>query len=192
MKVVVFSTKRYDQTFLENANVDFGHKLVFLENRLTNETVSLAQGYPAVCVFVNDIVNADLLQRLSQGGTRVIALRCAGFNNVDLLTAEKLDMKVVRVPSYSPYSVAEHTVGLILTLNRKIHRAFARVREGNFALDGLLGFDMNHRTVGIVGTGQIGSIVARIMAEAYCRLLGYDTSPNDDCKISWYEVRLIR
>jgi len=182
MRVAVFSTKPYDRTFLERANGGFGHELTFFEPRLTSETSSLADGFPAVCVFVNDILDAPVLERLAEGGTTVVALRCAGFNNVDLPTAERLGIKVVRVPAYSPYAVAEHTVGLILTLNRKIHRAFARVREGNFSLDGLLGFDLHGRTVGIVGTGQIGAVVARIMAGFGCRLLGYDLHPNADCE----------
>ncbi len=183
MRVAVFSTKPYDRTFLERANGGFGHKMTFFEPRLTSETSSLAGGFPAVCVFVNDILDAPVLERLAEGGTTVIALRCAGFNNVDLPTAERLGFKVVRVPAYSPHAVAEHTVGLILTLNRKIHRAFARVREGNFSLDGLLGFDLHGRTVGIVGTGQIGAVVARIMAGFGCRLLGCDLYPNADCEV---------
>ncbi len=182
MRVAVFSTKPYDRTFLDRANADFGHELVYFESHLRGETVSLAEGFPAVCVFVNDQLDADVLEQLAQGGTKTIALRCAGFNNVDLLAAERLGIKVVRVPAYSPHAVAEHTVGLMLTLNRKIHRAYARVREGNFSLDGLLGFDMHGRTVGIVGTGLIGTIVARILSGFGCRLLGYDLYPNDECR----------
>lgn len=182
MRIAVFSTKPYDRTFFEQANGRFAHELTFFEPRLTLETCSLAAGYPAVCVFVNDLVDARVLEQLRQGGTTAIALRCAGFNNVDLHTAEQLGIKVVRVPAYSPHAVAEHTVGLMLTLNRKIHRAYARVREGNFSLDGLLGFDLFGRTVGIVGTGQIGANVARIMAGFGCRLLGYDRLPNPLCQ----------
>jgi D-lactate dehydrogenase len=182
MRVAVFSTKPYDRTFLERANVGFAHDLTFFEPRLTSETSSLAGGFSAVCVFVNDILDASVLERLAEGGTTAIALRCAGFNNVDFPAAEKLGIKVVRVPAYSPHAVAEHTVGLMLTLNRKIHRAYARVREGNFSLDGLLGFDLYGRTVGIVGTGQIGAIVAGIMSGFGCRLLGFDLHPNPDCE----------
>ncbi|KXS48991.1 MAG: D-lactate dehydrogenase, partial [Marinobacter sp. T13-3] len=142
MKVAVFSTKPYDEQFLSQANQDdHQHELTFLETRLNETTAALAQGYDAVCVFVNDQVDAPVLEKLAEGGTRVIALRCAGFNNVDLKAAERLGMAVVRVPAYSPYAVAEHTVALILTLNRQIHRAYHRIRESNFALDGLLGFD---------------------------------------------------
>jgi D-lactate dehydrogenase len=182
MQVAVFSTKPYDRSFLELANEAFGHGLTFFEPRLTSETCQLAAGIPAVCVFVNDRLDALVLERLREGGTAVVALRCAGFNNVDLAASERLGVKVVRVPAYSPFAVAEHTVGLILCLNRKIHRAFARVREGNFSLDGLLGFDLHGRTVGIVGTGQIGAVVARIMAGFTCRLLGYDLHANAACE----------
>jgi D-lactate dehydrogenase len=129
-------------------------------------------------VFVNDQVDATMLRDLTQQGTRLIALRCAGFNNVDLAAAHELGVTVVRVPAYSPHAVAEHTVGLILTLNRKIHRAYARVREGNFSLDGLLGFDLYHRTIGLVGTGRIGIIVAQIMRGFGCNILAYDLVPN--------------
>lgn len=181
MKVAIFSTKNYDRHFLQEANAD-RHELRFFEPRLTEETVSLAHGYDAVCVFVNDEVNAPVLKALAAGGVRLVALRCAGFNNVDLQTADRLGIGVVRVPAYSPYATAEHTVALMLTLNRKTHRAFNRVREGNFALDGLLGFDMHGRTVGIIGTGKIGSIVARILTGFGCRVLGFDPYPNPECE----------
>lgn len=182
MRVAVFSTKPYDRSFLDRANGQFGHELTYFEPHLRIETASLAEGFPAVCVFVNDTLDAQVLEHLARGGTRAVALRCAGFNNVDLAAAERLGIKVVRVPAYSPHAVAEYTVGLILTLNRKVHRAYNRVREGNFSLDGLLGFDLHGRTVGVVGTGQIGTIVARIMAGFGCRLLGYDTRPNEECR----------
>ena len=182
MKVAVFSTKSYDRTFLEAANRAHGHVLFFLEPRLTRETAPLASGYPAVCLFVNDQPNAGVLAELARGGTRLIALRSAGFNHVDLEAARKLGLTVVRVPAYSPHAVAEHTAGLILSLNRRIHRAYARVREGNFALEGLLGFDLYGRTVGIVGTGQIGVCVARIMNGFGCRLVGFDPYPSSECK----------
>jgi D-lactate dehydrogenase len=178
MKVAVFSTKPYDKTFLEAANKPHGHELVFFEPRLTHETSILADGFSAVCVFVNDQLDAKTLAALARQGARLIALRCAGFNNVDLATAHELGMTVVRVPAYSPYAVAEHTVGLILALNRKIHRAYARVHEGNFALDGLLGFDLHGLTVGIIGTGKIGMITARIMQGFDCNILAYDLYPN--------------
>ena len=182
MRVAVFSTKPYDRTFLNRSNEKYEQEIVFFEPRLYPETVSLAQGYPAICVFVNDQLDRPVLEKLAEGGTKVIALRCAGFNNVDLNAAEELGMKVVRVPAYSPYAVAEHTVGLILALNRRLHKAYVRVREGNFSLDGLLGFDLHGRTIGVIGTGQIGTLVAKIMSGFGCELLGYDMYPNDTCK----------
>ncbi|MGV0025973.1 2-hydroxyacid dehydrogenase [Phormidesmis priestleyi] len=182
MKVAVFSTKPYDRQFFITANYDHEHELVFLEPRLSRETALLAKGFSAVCVFVNDQLDAHVLEILAAHGTRLIALRCAGFNNVDLKATAKLGMTIVRVPAYSPHAVAEHTIGLILTLNRKIHRAYNRVREGNFSLDGLLGFDLHDRTIGIVGTGKIGQIVAQIMQGFGCRILAYDVHPNPACE----------
>ncbi len=181
MKVILFSAQPHDRRFFEHALKDFSHELVFHEVKLSTSTVQLAKGFDAVCVFVNDDLNAGVLKNLADFGVMTIALRCAGFNNVDLIAAESLSMKVVRVPAYSPYSVAEHTVGLILTLNRNIHRAYNRVRDGNFALGGLLGFDLHGRTVGVIGTGIIGQTFAQIMAGFGCRLLGHDISPNEAC-----------
>ena len=181
MDVAFFSTKPYDRRFFDEAASPTGHKITYLEPRLTAETVALAKGYPAVCAFVNDVLDRAVLEHLSQGGTKFIALRSAGFNHVDLKRAGELGMQVVRVPAYSPHAVAEFAVGLILTLNRKIHRAYNRVREGNFTLDGLLGFDLHGRTMGIVGTGQIGEVLARIMHGFGCRLVGYDVRPNAKC-----------
>jgi D-lactate dehydrogenase len=180
MKVAIFSTKSYDRKFLEAANTKFGHELVFFEPKLDRDTAVLAFGFPAVCAFINDIPDALTLELLAAHGTKLLALRSAGFNHVDLATAAKLGIKVVRVPAYSPYAVAEHTVGLILTLNRKIHRAYNRVREGDFSLDGLMGFDLYKRTVGIIGTGKIGQILAQIMTGFGCKILGYDLYPNPE------------
>jgi D-lactate dehydrogenase len=175
MQVAVFSTKPYDRQFLEAANAGHGHELQFLEPRLTVETARLGEGFPVVCVFVNDQLDRPTLETLAAGGTRLAALRCAGFNNVDLRAAEDLGIAVVRVPAYSPHAVAEFTVGLILCLNRRIHRAYGRTRDNNFALDGLLGFDLHGRTVGVIGTGAIGTIVARIMRQGFgCDVLAYD------------------
>lgn len=178
MKVAVFSTKPYDRQFLEVANYDHEHELIFFEPRLSRETALLASGCPAVCAFVNDQADATTLEILAARGTRLLALRSAGFNNVDLKAAERLGITVVRVPAYSPYAVAEFAVGLALTLNRKIHRAYNRVREGNFSLDGLMGVDLHERTVGVVGTGKIGQIFAQAMQGFGCRVLGYDLYPN--------------
>ena len=181
MQVAVFSAKSYDRRSLETINASFGHELVFFSPNLAPETAKLAAGFPVVCVFVNDCLDAETLRAIAAGGTRLIALRCAGFNNVDLPVAKELGLTVVRVPAYSPYAVAEHTVGLILTLNRKLHRAYARVREGNFSLEGLLGFDLHGRTVGIIGTGRIGMITAEILRGFGCQILAYDKFPNPAC-----------
>lgn len=174
MQVAVFSTRSYDREFLAPAAAAAGHELTFFEARLTDETSPLAAGFPAVCVFVNDRVNRPVVEALAAGGTRLLALRSAGFNHVDLPAAKECGLAVARVPAYSPYAVAEHTVGLILALNRKIHRAYGRVREGNFSLEGLLGFDMHGCTVGVVGTGKIGAGVTRILYGFGCRLLLHD------------------
>lgn len=181
MQVAVFSTKSYDRKFLTLANEVHGHDLQFFEAHLNEQTAVLANQFPAVCVFVNDELNAATLNLLAEQGTRLIALRSAGFNHVDISAAHHLGLTVVRVPAYSPYAVAEHTVALILGLNRKIHRAYARVREGNFSLEGLLGFDLHNRTVGIVGTGKIGMLVARILHGFGCHLVAYDVAPNPEC-----------
>lgn len=181
MKVAVFSTKSYDRQFLSAANEKHGHELVFLEPRINLETSVLAGGFPVICIFVNDFLDATILAAIASQGTRLIALRSAGFNHVDLSAAQELGLCVVRVPAYSPYAVAEHAVGMMLALNRKIHRAYNRVREGNFALDGLLGFDLHGRTAGIVGTGKIGALTAKILSGFGMKLLGYDVFQNPDC-----------
>lgn len=153
----------------------------FLEPRLDNLTASLAEGCEAACIFVNDTADRDALAALAAAGVRYLALRSAGFNHVDLEAARELGLGVARVPGYSPYAVAEHAVALILALDRRIHRAYARVREGNFSLEGLLGFDLRLRTVGIIGTGKIGFAVASILRGFGCRLLAYDVHQNPDC-----------
>ena len=183
MKVAVFSTKPYDRRFFEVANAAHEHELTFLDSRLSPESTKLAADYPAVCVFVNDQLDAAVLAELAAHGTNLIALRCAGFNNVDLKAAAANGLTVVRVPAYSPYAVAEHTVALLLTLNRRIHRANNRVREGNFAIDGLLGFDLHGKTVGVVGTGRIGAIVCQIFKGFGCELLAYDVQRNAECEL---------
>lgn len=167
---------------MEAANARFNHELVFFEARLTDATTPLASQSGAVCVFVNDQMDKRVLEALAAQGTRLIALRCTGFNNVDLPAARDLGLTVVRVPAYSPHAVAEHAVGLILALNRKIHRSHARVREGNLTLDGLLGFDLYRQTAGIIGTGRIGTIVAHILNGFGCLLLAHDRLPNPACQ----------
>ncbi len=181
MKVAFFSTKPYDQQCFEATNKAFNHDLSFFESRLNSTTAALAEGFPAVCVFINDDLGATTLQQIASTGTRLVALRCAGFNNVDLEAARDLGITLVRVPAYSPYAVAEHAVGLILMLNRKLYRAYNRVRDDNFALNGLLGFDIHGKTVGVVGTGKIGQCFTQIMQGFGCQLLGYDVYQNPAC-----------
>lgn len=182
MKVAVFSTKSYDQQFLEAANAAYGYELAFFEAPLNHNTAILAAEFSVVCPFVNDCLDRQTLAVLAKLETKLIALRCAGFNHVDLKAAKEFGVTVVRVPAYSPHAVAEHAIALILTLNRKIHRAYARVREGNFALSGLLGFDLHGRTVGVVGTGKIGKIVAQILRGFGCQVLAYDLYPDPTLK----------
>lgn len=180
MKVAVFSSKSYDREFLQESNRSHHHELVYFDLKLTPDTVSLASGFPAVCAFVNDQLNETVLRTLSDQGTRLIALRSAGFNNVDLRVADELNLTVVRVPAYSPHAVAEHALALVLSLNRKTFRAFNRVREGNFSLEGLLGFDLHGKTVGVIGSGKIGTIFIRIMSSLGCSMLAYDPYPNPE------------
>lgn len=182
MQVHVFSARPDDITFLTRANAAAGHALTFHDTRLSAATVPLAAGAEAVAVFVNDVLDAEVIAALAGHGVKLVALRCAGFNNVDLAACAAHGLTVARVPAYSPYAVAEHTVALILALNRKTHRAWARVREGNFELDGLLGFDMHGKTVGIVGTGQIGTVLAGIVSGFGCRVIAHDLYPNDACR----------
>lgn len=182
MRVAIFSSKPYDVDSLRAAGEGLDHDLVFLEPRLTAATVALAEGCDAVCAFVNDDLGAEVLAALHDRGVRLVALRSAGFNHVDLGVAERLGITVARVPGYSPHAVAEHAVALILALNRKIHRAYNRVRENNFALSGLLGFDLHGRTVGVIGTGQIGAIFGRIMLGFGCRVIAFDPYPDPACE----------
>ncbi|RYG64865.1 2-hydroxyacid dehydrogenase [bacterium] len=194
MNIAVFSTKPYDRRFLEAANAQLGegrHSLSFFEPRLGVETAVLAQNHDAVCAFVNDVLDGETLKVLAKGGTGFIAMRCAGYNNIDLPVAQQLGLGVARVPAYSPYAVAEHAVALLLALNRKIHRAFNRVREGNFALEGLLGTDLHGKTVGVIGTGKIGLCFAKIMVGFGCRVLCYDPFPSpalDDLNVEVVEL----
>lgn len=178
MRVAVFSSKPYDEHFL--AEAAGAHELTFFEAHLNAKTASLANGFPAVCVFVNDEVTAPVIEQLAAGGTKLIAARSAGSNHIDLEAAQANQVTVCRVPAYSPEAVAEHTVALILSLNRKVHRAFNRVREGNFSLEGMLGFDMAGRVVGVIGTGRIGERVAAILRGFRCRVLAYDPFPRPE------------
>ena len=187
MNAAFFSTKKYDQDFFDSTNTDFNHQLTFFETALNKHTASLTKDYNAVCVFVNDDLNAATIEKLAKNGVQLIALRCAGFNNVDLKAAAEKNIKVVRVPAYSPQAVAEHAVALILTLNRKTHKAYNRVRENNFSLEKLTGFNLYGKTVGVIGTGIIGQCFAKIMLGFGCKVLAYDIKPNEELKRSGVE-----
>lgn len=179
MRIAFFDTKRYERQAFDAANADQAHEIVYHEPRLTPDTASLADGFPVVCSFVNDRVTAETLATLARGGTKLLALRSAGYNHVDLVAAAKLGIPVVRVPEYSPHAVAEHTVMLALAVIRRVHRAWARVREGNFSLEGLMGFDLFQKRVGIIGTGKIGRVTARIFKGFGCEVVAYDLYPDE-------------
>ena len=180
MKTMLFSCQAYDRDSFLAALPQDSTELHFQPARLTLETAPLAQGHEVVCAFINDDLSAPVLHRLARGGTRLIALRSAGYNHVDLPAAERLGLSVARVPAYSPHAVAEHAVALVMALNRHLHRAYNRTRDGDFTLHGLTGFDLRGKTVGVVGTGQIGLAFAHIMAGFGCPLLAYDPSPNPE------------
>jgi D-lactate dehydrogenase len=188
MKIAVFDTRTYDRDALERANDRFDHELTFFEPRLTADTAALAAGHGAVCAFVNDHLDEPALERLHEAGVRLVALRSAGFNHVDLVAAARLGLPVVRVPEYSPHAVAEHAVALVLALDRKIHRAHARVREWNFSLEGLVGFDLHGKTVGIVGTGRIGRAAVQIFRGFGCRVLAFDLRPDPSVDAEYAEL----
>lgn len=178
MKIAFFSTQPYDKEYFEQHNHQ--HTITYFEAQLNSQTVNLAKGHDAICVFVNDQLTDAVINELAKIGVRIIALRCAGFNNVDLLSAKESNITVVRVPAYSPHAVAEHALALIMTLNRKTHKAYNRVREGNFSLDRLTGFDIYGKTVGIIGTGKIGQCFATIMLGLGCRVIAFDIIANKD------------
>lgn len=180
MTISFFSTQPYDKLFFEESEAAAGCSLRFFEVALTPDTTSLAENSEAVCVFVNDKLDENVISKLAGKGVKVIALRCAGFNNVDLAAAKKYNIQVCRVPAYSPHAVAEHAVGLMLTLNRKIHKAYNRVREQNFSLNGLLGFDFYGKTVGVIGTGNIGQAFCKIMLGFGCKVKAFDVIANRD------------
>jgi D-lactate dehydrogenase len=182
MKIAFFSTKSYDKVYFDDYLSKTNHEITYFGDNLTLDTVSLSDGYDALCVFVNDKINAKLVDKLAQMGIKVIALRSAGFNHVDLEAAAKKGLKVLRVPAYSPEAVAEHAVALILTLNRKTHKAFNRVRENNFSIEGLSGFNLHGKTIGVIGTGKIGVAFCRIMLGFGCKVLAFDPFPNEEAK----------
>lgn len=182
MKVAFFSAKPYDIEYFRKVNSDYGHQIKYFEANLNADTAYLSNGYDAICPFVNDTLSAEVIDILAQNGVQLIALRSAGFNHVDLEHAKAKGMRIMRVPDYSPYAVAEHALALILTLNRKTHKAYNRVREGNFSLDRLVGFDLHNKTVGIVGTGKIGRTFARIIKGFGTRVIAYDKYPSDQAR----------
>ena len=180
MKIAFFSTQPYDKEYFLRYNKHY--ELTFFDAQLNDQTVNVIQGSDAVCCFVNDRLHATVIKALAEAGVKIIALRCAGFNNVDLVAAKEHQVAVVRVPAYSPHAVAEHAVALILTLNRKTHKAYNRVREGNFSLHRLTGFDLYRKTVGVIGTGKIGGCFARIMLGFGCKVLAFDMIANNELK----------
>jgi D-lactate dehydrogenase len=174
MRITMFSSKPYDRLFFAPASAP--HEIIYLESHLTENTVDLASGSEVVCCFVNDVLNEAVLTRLKELGVRLVAMRCAGYNNVDIAAAKQLDLPVCRVPEYSPHAVAEHAVGLILALNRNIHRAHNRIRENDYSLNGLMGFDLYGKTVGVIGAGKIGRAFIDIMLGFGCRVLVHDVT----------------
>ncbi|MEX0986448.1 MAG: 2-hydroxyacid dehydrogenase [Bacteroidales bacterium] len=182
MKIAVFSSKSYDSEYLSREAEKYKYTMEYFEVALDKTTAKLAAGSDAVCVFVNDKLNRESLQVLSELNIGLVALRCAGFNNVDLEAAQSLGIRVMRVPAYSPHAVAEHTVALILTLSRKTHKAYNRVRDANFSLERFVGFDLEKKTVGVIGTGKIGQVFAGIMMGFNCNVVAFDPYPNDALK----------
>ena len=180
MKILCYSAKDYDRKYFTNENVG-NLQLDFQDCSLNSETVKLVDGYDAVCIFVNDECDRNILTHLQKNGVRCVLLRCAGFNNVDLVAAKELGISVARVPKYSPYAVAEHTVGLLLCLNRKIHKAHNRIRENNFSLSGLIGYDLHEKTIGVIGYGEIGQVFAKIMSGFSCNVIFYDPYAESTC-----------
>jgi len=178
MKLAIYSTKQYDRKYFEQVNHEYGFDIEFFDFLLTEKTAKTAKGYDGVCLFVNDIGNRAVLEELKSEGVKFIALRCAGFNNIDLEAAKELDMPVVRVPAYSPEAVAEHAIGMMMCLNRRIHRAYQRTRDANFSLEGLTGFTMHGKTAGVIGTGKIGIAALRILKGFGLRLLAFDPYPS--------------
>jgi D-lactate dehydrogenase len=181
VKIAFYNTKQYDQEFFDRANAEGTHQLRYFSSRLNLESTSLVTDEKVVCVFINDSLDAQVLHQLKNKGVELIALRSAGFNHVDIPCAKQLSLPVVRVPAYSPYAVAEHAVGLLLCLNRGIHRAHNRIREGDFSLRNLMGFDLHGKTIGVIGTGKIGQAFVNIMIGFGCNVIAYDVVQNEQC-----------
>jgi D-lactate dehydrogenase len=180
MKIAFFDTHQFERKVFEEKNKQYSFEIHFFEMKLNQQTALMCKGYDAICAFVNDKLDAVCLRNLKDQGVKLIALRSAGFNHVDLLAAKELGLQVVRVPGYSPNAVAEYTLGLLLTLNRKIHKSYLRVKELNFCLDGLVGFDLYQKTVGVIGLGKIGIIFAQILKAMGCNVIVYDLNPSTD------------
>lgn len=191
MKIAVFSTKPHDREFLDKFNTDNKHEFIYFEAPLNADTTNLALGFEAVCIFVNDKIDAVTIEKLSIIGVKLIDLRCAGFNNVDIQAAKNKNIKVTRVPAYSPQAVAEHATALILTLNRKTHKVYNRVRESNFSLENLIGFNLYGKTVGVIGTGKIGTAFCRIMLGFGCKVLAYDVYESEKLKDKGVEYKTL-
>lgn len=189
MNIAFFSAKAYDKQFFDRENANYGFSLQYFETHLGPHSVNMVDGYDAVCVFVNDKLHAEVIAALATRGVKIIALRCAGFNNVDLEAAKAHGIVVCRVPAYSPEAVAEHTVAMLLTINRKTHKAYNRVREQNFSLNGLLGFNLHGKTVGVIGTGKIGKAFIRIMQGFGCHILAHD--PYEDSSLVHQGIRYV-
>lgn len=187
MKVAFFNTKPYDQDFFDRVNQEYGHEIRYFLPHLNLQTTALISDETVICAFINDCLDENVLKALKNKGVKLIALRSAGYNHVDLKAAKALALPVVRVPAYSPYAVAEHATGLLLCLNRHIHRAFNRVREGDFSLHNLMGFDLHGKTVGVIGTGKIGQTFAKIMQGFGCKVIAYDIKPDQACTDSGVE-----
>ncbi len=177
MKILFYDTKPYDKEFFNKYNEDYGFDIKYLTGKLTEESADLAKGYDIISIFVNDTVDKKVIDILVECGVKLIAMRCAGYNNVSLKDIDGR-LKVVRVPAYSPYSIAEYTVGMIMTLNRKIHKAYIRTREGNFSITGLMGYDLHKKTAGIIGAGKIAQILIKILKGFGMRVIAYDPYPN--------------
>ena len=179
-RIAIFDTKPYDRFFFEEENKKYGFDITYFEAKLRPRTVNVTAGFNAVCAFVNDELDAEVMEQLAKNGVKLVAMRCAGYNNVNLQAACKFGIQVVRVPQYSPYAVAEYALALLMTLNRKVHRAYNRVREGNFSINGLMGFDLRGKTMGVVGTGKIGRTFIGLLRGFGMRVLAYDLYPNPD------------
>jgi D-lactate dehydrogenase len=186
MKIIVFSVHNYEKEYFEKINKGFNHTITYVGAHLNAKTAFIAKNHDCVCAFVNDTLNEEVISILKNIEIKLIALRSAGFNHVDLNAAQKYNIKVTRIPAYSPHAIAEHAVGLLLTLNRKIHKAYNRVHEFNFSLEGLIGFNLNKKTVGIIGTGEIGMIMAQIMSGFGCHVIAFDKFPNRESNIIKY------